>query len=130
MLTDKSNCEDAFDKMLRCGLKKHIEPDRPDFGERLLRQIETRRQQKILAEIVFEERLALAGCIILPLAAVITFLFFPEIPRAVSGWVQSLFSISSQMVLSYVSEIQLWYVFIIITGIAIYYIFDFVAEEF
>jgi hypothetical protein len=130
MLTDKSNCEDAFDKMLKSGLKKHIEPDRPDFKEGLLRQIETRRQQKILAEIVFEERLALAGCIILPLAAVITFLFFPEIPRAVSGWVQSLFSISSQMVLSYVSEIQLWYVFIIITGIAIYYIFDFVAEEF
>jgi hypothetical protein len=130
MFTDKFNCEDAFDKILKSGLKKHIEPNRPDFKERLLRQIETRRQQKILAEIVFEERLALAGCIILPLAAVTVFLFFPEIPRAVSGWVQNLFTISLKTVLDYVPEIQLWYVFIIITGIAIYYIFDFVAEEF
>jgi hypothetical protein len=130
MLTDKSNCEDAFDKMLKSGLKKHIEPDRPDFKEGLLRQIETRRQQKILAEIVFEERLALAGCLISPLAAVTVFLFFPEIPRAVSGWVQNLFAISLQTILNYVSEIQLWYILIIITGIALYCIFDSVAEEF
>jgi sterol desaturase/sphingolipid hydroxylase (fatty acid hydroxylase superfamily) len=130
MLTNKSDYEDAFDKMLRCGLKKHIEPDRPDFGERLLRQIETGRQQKILAKVVFEERLALAGSIILPLAAVTVFLFFPEIPRAVSGWVQNLFAISLQTVLNYVSGIQFWYILIIISGIAVYCIFDFVVEEF
>jgi hypothetical protein len=130
MLTNKPNYEDAFDKMLRCGLKKHTEPDRPDFKERLLRQIETRRQQKILAEIVFEERLALAGCIILPLAAVAVFLFFPEIPHAVSSWTQNLFTISRQTISDYVPKIQLWHAFIIIAGIAIYYVFDFVTEEF
>ena len=36
MLTDKSNYEDAFDEMLANSLKKHIEPDKPDFAERLL----------------------------------------------------------------------------------------------
>ena len=116
--------------MLRSSLKKHIEPNRTDFAERLLRQIELRKQKKILAQIVFEERLALSGCIILPLATVITFLFFPQITLTVSGWIQGLFTISIQTFLNYISEIQLWYVFIIISGIALYCIFDFVAEEF
>lgn len=129
MLTDKSNYEDAFDKMLANSLKKHIEPDRPDFAERLLRQIELSRQKKILALIVFEERLALAGCIVLPLAAVITFLFFPQITLSISGWVQNLFAISIHRGLNYVSAIHLWYVFIIISGIALYCIFDFAIEE-
>lgn len=130
MPADKSNYEDAFDKMLASSLKKHIEPDRQDFAERLLRQIELKSQKKILAQIVFEERLALAGCIILPLAAVITFLFFPRITLTVSGWVENLFAISIQAVLNYVSVIQPWYVFIIISGIALYCTFDFVIEEF
>jgi hypothetical protein len=71
--------EEKFDKMLSTGLKRHLEAVPADFTDRMLRQIEEAEEQKILARVVMEERLALAGCIVLGIMAIVMVSVFPGV---------------------------------------------------
>ena len=53
---------DNFDGFLAGGLQKHTEPVRPGFTDRILKQVDVIEQQNLLAKIVMQERIALAGC--------------------------------------------------------------------
>lgn len=70
MPTDKLSERD-FDKMLGRHLRSSSEAVPADFTDRMLRQIRQLQERKILARIVLQERLALAGCIALVAAAVL-----------------------------------------------------------
>ncbi|MGA1980397.1 MAG: hypothetical protein ABSG99_07560 [Sedimentisphaerales bacterium] len=71
--------EEKFDKMLYRALKRHSEPVPADFTDRLLRQIREAEEQEILARVVMEERLTLAGCIALGITAIVAAAIFPNI---------------------------------------------------
>ena len=75
--------EDKFDEKLGRALRSYSEPVPADFTERTLRQIRHAEEQKILARVVMQERLALAGCILAGIAAVIAVVFFPGAVAAV-----------------------------------------------
>jgi hypothetical protein len=76
MVADKLN-EDRFDEMLGQTLRRHSEPVPADFSERMLRQIEEAEQQRILARVVLQERLSLAGCIVFGVLAAVGITVFP-----------------------------------------------------
>jgi len=82
MSIDKLN-KDKFNEMLGQALKEHSEPVPADFTNRMLRQLREAQEQKILARIVLQERLALAGCIIFGGVAIIAAAVFPDIAIAV-----------------------------------------------
>jgi len=76
MAVDK---EDKFDEMLGRALRRSSEPVPADFTNRILRQIREAEEQRILARVVLQERLALAGCIVLGIIAIVVAVVFPGI---------------------------------------------------
>jgi len=70
MPTDRLSERD-FDRLLGRHLRSSSEAVPVDFTDRMLRQIRQSQERKILARIVLQERLALAGCIALVVAAVV-----------------------------------------------------------
>jgi len=88
MMTDKLN-EDKFGEMLGRALQSHSEPVPADFTERMLRQVREAEEQRILARVVWQERLALAGCIVLGVIAIVAVAVFPdriaEVLRSIAG---------------------------------------------
>ena len=76
MRADKSQDADKFDRVLRNNLRKYREPVRADFTGKVLKQLTTLQEQKILARIVLEERLVLAGCISLFVIIVTAIIYF------------------------------------------------------
>ena len=76
MQRNKPN-EDKFDQMLGRALQRHSEPVPADFTERMLRRIEEAEERQVLARVVLQERLTLAGSIILGAAAIVVVVFFP-----------------------------------------------------
>ena len=76
MVTDKFN-EDKFDEMLGQVLRRHSEPVPADFTERMVRRIKEAEEQEILARVVLQERLALAGCLVFGALATIGVTVFP-----------------------------------------------------
>ena len=70
---------EAFDKMLSQALQRHSEPVPADFTDRMLRQIDSAENRRILARVVMEERLTLAGCIVLGIMAIVAVVVFPGI---------------------------------------------------
>jgi len=77
--------EDKFDEMLSRALQRHIESVPADFTERMLRRIEEAEERQALARVVLQERLSLAGSIILGAAALVAVVFFPGRITAVLG---------------------------------------------
>jgi hypothetical protein len=69
---------DKFDRMLSQALHKHSEPVPAGFTARLLRQIKQAEEQRILARVVLQERLALAACIALAGTVVVLGSLFPD----------------------------------------------------
>lgn len=76
MVAGKLN-DDKFDEMLGQSLRRHSEPVPADFAERMLRQIKEAEQRQILARVVLQERLSLAGCIVFGVLAVVGITVFP-----------------------------------------------------
>lgn len=67
---------DKFDGFLADALQKHTEPVRPGFTDNILKQVDVIEQQKLLAKIVMQERIALAGCVTLAISVISVLLFF------------------------------------------------------
>ena len=63
--------ERDFDRLLQWTLRSSSEPVPADFTPRMLKQIKESQERKILARIVLQQRLALAGCIALVAVAVL-----------------------------------------------------------
>ncbi|MDD5327897.1 MAG: hypothetical protein PHY02_08810 [Phycisphaerae bacterium] len=69
--------EAKFDEMLFRVLKRHSEPVPADFADKMLRQIKKTENEKTLARVIMQERLALVGCIVLGIITIVAVLVFP-----------------------------------------------------
>jgi hypothetical protein len=79
----KGQLKDSFDQMLKCALQKHAEAVPADFTNNVLRQIRQAQQQKILARVILQERLALAACIMFGGITITIAAVFPDTVVAV-----------------------------------------------
>jgi len=74
--------QDKFDRVLGQALRRHSESVSADFTDMTLTRIRQAEEQRILARIVLQQKLALAGCIALGGIAVIVAVAFPHIAVA------------------------------------------------
>jgi hypothetical protein len=125
MSANNSRHEHSFDKMLKGALRAHVEPVRSDFADKVLKQVQALDEQKILAKVVLQERLALAACIIVPAAAAVVIFAFPQIPATTWACLKSMFyGIAKQIALMPHHNRQFWAVLVAVIGFAGYSIFD------
>ena len=125
MSANNSRHEDSFDNMLKGALRAHVEPVRSDFADTVLRQVQALDEQKILAKVILQERLALAACIIVPAAAAVVIFAFPQVPAATWAGLKSMFyGTAKQVALMPHYNWQFGVVLVAVIGFAGYSIFD------
>jgi len=137
MLADRINKDDKFDKMLGRALRSSSEPVPADFTKRMLRRIRQAEEQKILARVILQERLALAGCIVFGAAAIVAVVAFPGAIAAVfqsaAGSLTArggaLVDRIPQTIETVRGQWQLYTVLAAIAGFAVYSIVDLLAGD-
>ena len=131
MLKNRPN-EDKFDQMLGRALQRHSEPVPADFTERMLRRIEEAEERQVLARVVLQERLALAGSIILGIAAIVVVVFFPGRVTGIFGSIAGSFTEQSGALIGKIpqtieavrGEWQFYTVMGAVFGFAVYSLMD------
>lgn len=124
MNTNNSKCERQFDLLLKKALAEHEEPARNDFTNKMLKRIDDLEQQRILAKVIFQKRLALVGCIILPIASLALILFSPQVVIDFSAWMLNQYDTISQNLLKLGNEWHLQVVVSVGLAVTIYGLFD------
>ena len=81
--------ERKFDELVSQRLRDYTPTVPSDFTKRMMRRIREVEEQRILARVVIEERLALAGCILLAVVAILTAAIFPEAVTGLSGHIET-----------------------------------------
>jgi len=135
MLADRLNKDDKFDGMLGRTLRSSSQAVPADFTRRMLSQIRQAEEQKILARVVLQERLALAGCFALGAAAIIAMAVFPDTITAVFNSIVGSFTAQSSTLVSRIPQSintvrdqwQIYTVLAAMAGFAVYSLVDLLA---
>ncbi|HUS74193.1 MAG TPA: hypothetical protein VMY06_14125 [Sedimentisphaerales bacterium] len=138
MVAGKLN-EDKFDEILGQSLRRHSEPVPAGFTERMLSQIEEAVQKEILARVVLQERLALAGCLVFGALATIGITIFPGRVAGVLRGIATGFTEQGRAVVDGIgqtisietvrSEWQLYAVLALVLGFAVYSFVDMLVGD-
>jgi len=119
-----------LDGILGRALQKHSEPVPPDFTDRILSQIREAKERRILARVLIEERLALAGCIVLGIIAIAVATAFPNVAGSLTEQTEAFVDKISQVVETTVScEWQFYMVFDGVFGFAVYSLVDLLVGD-
>jgi hypothetical protein len=125
MPANNSQYEDRFDKMLKGALRARSQHVPADFADNVSKQIQALDEQKILAKVILQERLALAACITVPLAATAAILAWPQILTTAWTGLQYLFyGIAKQFALMTNHDWQFCVALVAVAGFAAYSVFD------
>ena len=132
MLADRLNKDDKFDEMLGRTLRSSSQSVPADFTRKMLRQIRQAEEQKILARVVLQERLALAGCFALGAAAIIAIVVFPDTITAIFNSIVGSYTTQSTTVVSRIprsintvrDQWQFFTVLAALAGFAVYSLID------
>jgi hypothetical protein len=104
MLADRLNKDDKFDEILGRNLRRSSQAVPTDFTRRMLSQIRQAEEKKILARVVLQERLALAGCFALGAAAIFAIAVFPDTITAVFNSIVGSFTTKSSTLVNRVPQ--------------------------
>jgi hypothetical protein len=137
MLTNRMNTDDKFDEMLGRALRSSSPGAPADFSQRMLGRIRQAQEQKILAHVILQERLALAGCIVFGAAAIIAVLAFPETLAAVFQSIAGGFTARSSALVDRIpqtieavrSQWQIYTGLAVMAGFAVYSLVDLLAGD-
>ncbi len=137
MLADRLNKDDKFDEMLGRTLRSSSQAVPADFTQRMLSQIRQAEEKKILARVVLQERLALAGCFALGAAAIIAMVAFPDTITAVFNSIVGSFTERGgalvnripQSVKTVRDQWQLYTVLAAMAGFAVYSLVDLLTGD-
>jgi hypothetical protein len=103
----------------------------------MLSQIRQAEEQKILARVVLQERLALAGCFALGAAAIIAMAVFPDTITAAFKSIVAIFTAASTALVNRIprsintvrDQWQLYTVLAALAGFAVYSLLDLLAGD-
>jgi hypothetical protein len=137
MLADRLNTDDKFDEMLGRTLRSFSPGVPADFTETMLRRIGQAEEQKILARVVLQERLALAGCIVFGAAAIVAAAAFPDSIAAVFQSIAGSFTERGGALVDRIPQTietvrgqwQLYTVLAAMAGFAVYSLVDLLAGD-
>jgi hypothetical protein len=136
MTKDRPN-EDRFDSVLRHSLQGHRESVPAGFTARVLTVVERAEEQRILARVVWQERLALVGCIAVGATAFVGTLLFPGrvvgLLRSIAGGLReqggALFDRIPQAVGAVGGDWQLYAILAVALGFAAYSLAELLLGE-
>lgn len=128
MSADKLN-EDKFDKMLRRTLRAPLQPSPADFTERVLKQVRATEEQRILARVAWQERLALAGCIAVAIAGIAATAKIAAIDGGFTPTVQLFIYEIGQNVITLSNQWQLYAVFAGVFVLSGYSLIDLLVSD-
>jgi hypothetical protein len=117
MSADRLN-EDKLDEMLRRTLQASV-----------LKQVRAVEEQRILAKVVWQERLALAGCIAVAIAGIAAAAIFAAIDGGFTPTVQLLIYQTGQAVKTFSSQWQLYVLFAGVFVFTGYSLIDLLVSE-
>ena len=129
MPADKSQNEKQFDRILTGGLRRCEKTVSADFADRVLSGVQLRAQQKLLAKVVLQERLALAGCIVASIGTITVLVFLQPITEALSGRTARLSGSIGQAIISGQFEWQPMMILTIAAVVAACGIFELFSAE-
>ncbi|MHC4657172.1 MAG: hypothetical protein ACYS91_19470 [Planctomycetota bacterium] len=131
--------DDKFDEMLGQSLRRHSEPVPADFTERMLREVREVQERQILARVVLQERLSLAGCIVFGVLAAVGITVFPGrivgiLRSIVAGFAERggvvVNGIGQTISIETVrSEWQLYIILALVLGFALYCVVDMLVGD-
>ena len=128
MSVDKLN-QDKLDEMLRRTFRASSQPSPADFTEKVLKQVRAAEEQRILARVVWQERLALAGCIAVAIAGVAAAAIFAAIDGGFTPTVQLLIYNIGLSIKTFGSQWQLYVVFAGVFVFAGYSLIDLLVSD-
>jgi len=126
-----------FDEMLGRALRMHSEPVPADFTERMLRQTRELDEKRIVSRVIWQGRLALAGTILLGVAAIVGIVALPSRIGAVLRSVGVGFTDRGGALIGWVpqavgavrNEWQLYAVLAVLGGFAVYFFLDMLVSD-
>ena len=123
------NNERRFNEMLKKNLKQHREPIRNDFAQELLAKIQKVEQQKVLAKVVRQERLAFAAFILLPVGLIVVMFAFPNLAIAPTRLLEELYPLANQAFEYFIKEWKLWVCYILAAAACLYAFYESLLRE-
>lgn len=135
MLTDRVNKDNEFDEMLGRTLRSSSQAVPADFTRKMIERLRKVEEQKILARVVLQERLALAGCFVVGAVAIIVMAAFPDAITAVFNSIvggfarggDALFERMPKTIETVRDKWQLYTVLAAMAGFAVYSLIDLLA---
>jgi hypothetical protein len=121
--------KDEFDEMLRTELRGHTEPVPADFAAKMLKRIREAEERRILARVILQERLALAGCIALGAAVIVLAVMYPGIANTLTEQVAGLGDKLTKAVSAVRLDWQILVVFAGVLGFAAYGLWDLLVGD-
>jgi hypothetical protein len=112
--------DDNFDKALGKALKSHKGSVPYGFTERVLEQIRREDERKVLVRVVLQERLALAGCLVLGVIMIIVWVTSANAAVDFTELMGTSINKVSETVTLIVSQWQSYIVFVVALGFVLY----------
>ena len=112
--------DDDFDKALGKALKSHTGPVPYNFTERVLERIRREHERKVLARVVLQERLALAGCIAMGVIMVIVWVTSASAAADFTELMRTSINKANETAVLIISQWQSIAVFIVALGFLLY----------
>lgn len=124
MLPENKNNTDKFDKFLKDSLKQYCSPVPADFPKRMLDNLRQFEQQEALRRIIWQERMLLAACILLPVAGIILILMFPNILLVPTQLYEAMCLLTQKAMADIIQQWQLWIYYIMSTIAVLYALYE------
>ncbi len=121
--------EKQFDEMLGRALRQHSEVVPADFTKRMLRQIDSAEEQRILARVVLQERLSLVGCIVLGIIVLVVSMAFPDIAVSLTKQLMGSISKIGEGIEAFRYDWQFYTVFVGVSGFVVYSLVDLLVGD-
>ncbi len=124
MLPENRKNGDRFDELLKNSLKQYRQPVPAGFHQRMLSRLEQFEQQKVLKQVVLQERVLLAACILLPIAGVILVLIFPNLLLVPTQLMEILYFLAKETAANMIQQWQLWIGYAMAAAVVIYAVYE------
>lgn len=119
MATDRLD-KDKFDEMLGRSLRGYKEPVPGDFTVRMLERVKEAQQQRALAKVIMQERIALAACIGAAVFSILGAVAFPGVGSSLIERISGFMGQIDQAVEEVRVQWQFLVVIVGVVGIAVY----------
>lgn len=110
-------------------MREHAEPVPDDFAVKMLRRISQAEERRILARVILQERLALAGCIALGAAVIVLAVAYPGIANALTEQVVNLGDKFAKAISATRLDWQILVLFVGVFGFAAYGLWDLLVGD-